>query len=157
MRSTYTPVPKSGLSRTAAAVSNRFMATVAGAHQAMEEDADLKLLERRKLEEMRRRLKAAAPQAKQEKTDRQLVEEMLYDRGDEVLEAAYSFYPEETGRLVRELAGMIKSGRLTEKVAGGELLSIFRELGLKFRLKTSIRVMDQGKLVDLSEKLGRKD
>jgi DNA-binding TFAR19-related protein (PDSD5 family) len=122
----------------------------------MEEDADLKLLEQRKLEEMRRRLKATAPQAKQEKTDRQVVEEMLYDRGDEVLDAAYSFYPEETGKLVKELAGMIKDGRLKEKVAGGELLSIFRELGLRFRLKTSIRVMDQGKLVDLSEKLGRK-
>jgi DNA-binding TFAR19-related protein (PDSD5 family) len=122
----------------------------------MEEDADLKLLEQRKLEEMRRRLKAAAPQAKQEKTDRQVVEEMLYDRGDEVLEAAYSFYPEETGKLVKELAGMIKGGRLKEKVAGGELLSIFRELGLRFRLKTSIKVMDKGKLVDLSEKLGRK-
>jgi DNA-binding TFAR19-related protein (PDSD5 family) len=122
----------------------------------MEEDADLKLLEQRKLEELRRRLRSAAPQAKQEKTDRQVVEEMLYDRGDEVLEAAYSFYPEETGKLVKELAGMIKDGRLKEKVAGGELLSIFRELGLRFRLKTSIRVMDQGKLVDLSEKLGRK-
>ena len=125
--------------------------------KAMEEDADLKLLEQRKLEEMRRRLKAAAPQAKQEKTDRQVVEGMLYDRGDEVLEAAYSFYPEETGRLVKELAAMVRDGRLTEKVAGGELLSIFRELGLRFRLKTSIKVMDQGKLVDLSEKLGRKD
>ena len=123
----------------------------------MEEDADLKLLEQRKLEEMRRRLKAAAPQAKQEKTDRKVVEGMLYDRGDEVLEAAYSFYPEETGRLVKELAAMVRDGRLTEKVAGGELLSIFRELGLRFRLKTSIKVMDQGKLVDLSEKLGRKD
>ena len=123
----------------------------------MEEDADLKLLEQRKLEEMRRRLKAAAPQAKQEKTDRQVVEGMLYDRGDEVLEAAYSFYPEETGRLVKELAAMVRDGRLTEKVAGGELLSIFRELGLRFRLKTSIKVMDQGKLVDLSEKLGWKD
>jgi DNA-binding TFAR19-related protein (PDSD5 family) len=122
----------------------------------MEEDADLKLIEQRKLEEMRRRLKAAAPPAKQEKTDRQVVEGMLYDRGDEVLDAAYSFYPSETERLVREVAAMIKDGRLTEKIAGGELLSIFRQLGLRFRLKTSIRVMDQGKLVDLSEKLGRK-
>ena len=122
----------------------------------MEEDADLKLLEQRKLEEMRRRLKAAAPPAKQAKTDREVVQEMLYDRGDEVLEAAYSFYPVETGKLVKELATMVRDGRLTEKVAGGELLSIFRELGLRFRLKTSIRVMDQGKLVDLSEKLGRK-
>ena len=123
----------------------------------MEEDADLKLLERRKLEAMRRRLKAAAPAPKEEKTDRQVVESMLYDRGDEVLEAAYSFYPKETERLVRELAGMIRDGRLAEKVGGGELYSIFRELGLRFRLNTSIRGMDQGKLVDLSEKLKREE
>jgi DNA-binding TFAR19-related protein (PDSD5 family) len=122
----------------------------------MEEDSDLKLLEQRRLEQLRKRLKAAAPAQKQERTDRQVVEGMLYDRGEEVLEAAYSFYPDETERLVKELATMIRSGRLTEKIAGGELLSIFRQLGLRFRLKTSIRVMDQGKLVDLSEKLGRK-
>ena len=123
----------------------------------MEEDADLKLLERRKLEEMRRRMKAAAPAPKHEKTDREVVDGMLYDRGDEVLEAAYSFYPKETETLVKEIAGMIRDGRLTEKIAGGELFSIFRQLGLRFRLNTSIRVMDQGKLVDLSEKLGRKN
>ncbi len=140
----------------AAAVSNRFMATESDGRSDMEEDADLKLLEQRKLEEMRRRLKSAAPVSKQQRTDRQVVEGMLYDRGDEVLDAAYSFYPGETERLVKEIAAMIRDGRLTEKIAGGELLSIFRQLGLRFRLKTSIRVMDQGKLVDLSEKLGRK-
>jgi DNA-binding TFAR19-related protein (PDSD5 family) len=128
-----------------------------GALEAMEEDADLKLLEQRKLEAMRRRLKAASPAQKREKTDRQVVEGTLYDRGDEVLEAAYSFYPGETEKLVKELAAMIRDGRLTEKIAGGELLSIFRQLGLRFRLKTSIKVMDQGKLVDLSEKLGRQN
>lgn len=123
----------------------------------MEEDADLKLLERRKLEAIRRRLKAAAPASTGDRTDRQMVEGMLYDRGDEVLEAAYSYYPKETERLVKELAGLIRDGRLTEKVGGGELLSIFRQLGLRFRLNTSIKVMDQGKLVDLSEKLKRRE
>ena len=121
----------------------------------MEEDTDLKLLEQRKLEALRKRLKASGTQTKAEKTDRQVVEEMLYDRGDEVLEAAYSFYPAETERLVKELAAMVRQGRLKEKVAGGELLSIFRQLGLRFRLSTSIKVMDRGKLVDLSEKLAR--
>ena len=123
----------------------------------MDEDADLRLLEQRKLEAMRRRLKAASPVPKEEKTDRQLVEGMLYDRGDEVLRAAYSYYPAETERVVKELAGLIRGGRLREKVAGGELLSIFRQLGLRVRVDTSIRVMDRGKLVDLSEKLKRKE
>jgi hypothetical protein len=132
------------------------MPSESGGLKAMEEDSDLKLLEQRNLEAMRRWLKAAAPAPKQVKTDRDVVESMLYDRGNEVLEAAYSFYPRETERLVKELAEMVRGGRLTEKVAVGELLSIFRQLGLRFRLKTSIRVMDQGKLVDLGEKLRRK-
>ena len=123
----------------------------------MEDDAEIKLLERRKLEALRRRLKATAAPAKKDKTDRELVEEMLYDRGDEVLEAAYGFYPEQTEAMVKELAGMIRDGRLSERVTGGELYSIFRQLGLRFRLKTSIKVQDRGKLVDLSEKLSRKE
>jgi len=124
----------------------------------LEEDAELKLIERRKLEEMRRRMKAASPPPKAEKTDRQVVEGMLYDRGDEVLEAAYSYFPRETESLVKELAGMVKSGRFTGKVSGGELYSILRQVGLRFNLKTSIKVEDKGRLVDLSEKLkSRKD
>lgn len=123
----------------------------------MEEDVDIRLLERRKLEEMRRRFKAASQQTKGEPSDREVVEEMLYDRGDEVLDAAYSFFPRETERLVKELAGMIRAGRLKEKIAGGELLSVFRQLGLRFSLKTSIKVQDKGKFVDLSEKLRRRE
>jgi hypothetical protein len=123
----------------------------------LEEDIELKLLERRKLEAMKKRLKTTSTPPKAEKSDRQVVEEMLYDRGDEVLDAAYSFYPVQTERLVKELADMIREGRLGERVSGGELYSIFRQLGLRFRLKTSIKVQDRGKLVDLSEKLSRKE
>ena len=124
----------------------------------MEEDAEIRLIERRKLDAMRRRLRTAPqPQAKPEKSDREVVKGFLYDRGDEVLDAAYSFYPKQTEALIKEIAGMIRDGRLAERVSGGELYSIFRELGLRFRLKTSIRVQDRGKLVELSEKLSRKE
>ena len=123
----------------------------------MEDDAEIKLLEQRKLEALKRRLKATATPARKDKTDRELVGELLYDRGEEVLEAAYGFYPRQTEAMVKELAGMIREGRLAERVSGGELYSIFRQLGLRFRLKTSIKVQDRGKLVDLSEKLSRKE
>jgi DNA-binding TFAR19-related protein (PDSD5 family) len=119
----------------------------------MEEDADIRLLERRKLEEMRKRIKAASQPTKAEPTNREVVDGMLYDRGDEVLDAAYSFFPRDTERVVGELATMIRAGRLKEKIGGGELLSVFRQLGLRFSLKTSIKVQDKGKFVDLSEKL----
>lgn len=127
----------------------------------MEEDNELKLIERRKLAEMRKRISAtsAAQKATQreEKTSRQIVEEMLYDRGTEVLDAAYTYFPEQTPKIVDELASMIKDGKLTEKVSGGELYTVFRQIGLRFNLKTSIRVEDKGRLVDLSEKLIRKE
>lgn len=137
--------------------SKCFMLTRFGAALTMEEDSDLKLLEQKKMEQLRKKLQSVPPLPKQEKTDRQTLEEMLYDRGDEVLATAYSFYPAETERLVKELAAMIRSGRLRERIRGGELLSIFRQVGLRFRMNTSIKVMDQGKLVDLSEKLGKKE
>lgn len=124
----------------------------------MEEDPELRLIEKRKLEAMKRRMKTVSPPPKAEKSDRDVVEGMLYDRGSEVLDAAYSYYPRETEQLVKELAGMVKDGRFAEKVSGGELYSIMRQLGLRFNLKTTIRVQDRGKLVDLSEKLKtRKD
>jgi DNA-binding TFAR19-related protein (PDSD5 family) len=126
----------------------------------MEEDVDLKLLlERRKLEAMRKKLRAEtlAQPARPEKSNREALLGMLYDRGDEVLDAAYSFFPRETERLVKELAQMIRTGRIKEKISGGELLSIFRQVGLRFSLKTSIKVQDRGKFVDLSEKLSQKE
>ena len=125
----------------------------------MEEDNELKLIEQRKLAEMRRRITSATTQKapKEEKTSRQVVEEMLYDRGTEVLDAAYTYFPEQTEKIVDELAAMVKDGKLVDKISGGELYSVFRQIGLRFNLKTSIRVQDRGKLVDLSEKLMRKE
>jgi DNA-binding TFAR19-related protein (PDSD5 family) len=123
----------------------------------LDEDTELKILERRKLEALRRRVKTEPPAPAAVKSDREVVLGVLYDRGDEVLETAYSTYPRETGRLVRELAFMVREGRIADKISGGELYSIFRQMGLRFRLNTSIKVQDKGKLVDLSEKLSRKE
>jgi DNA-binding TFAR19-related protein (PDSD5 family) len=126
----------------------------------LEEDSELKVLEQRKMAEMKKRLMAASqpsPAPKQEKTPREIVEAALVDRGDEVLDAAYTFYPEQTSRIVEELARMIRGGRLTEKISGGELFSVFRQLGLRFSLKTSIKVQEKGKFVELSEKLKHRD
>jgi DNA-binding TFAR19-related protein (PDSD5 family) len=127
------------------------------AREGLEEDLDLKIIERRKLEEMKRRIKSSTAPPRTERTDREVVEDVLYDRGSEVLEAAYAYYPKETERLVKELAALAKSGRFVEKVSGGELYSIMRQLGLRFNLKTTIKVQDRGKLVDLSEKLKTKE
>ena len=120
----------------------------------MEEDQELKQIAARKMAELRKRLTpAAAPPKEEVPSDRALVASMLYDRGEEVLNAAYSYYPGETDTIVKELAGLIRSGRLADKISGGELYSVFRQVGLRFALKTSIKVQDRGKFVELSEKL----
>ena len=140
-------------------MSKPFIDGEEGGAENLEEDNELRLIERRKLAEMRRRITATPTQKApgEEKTARQLVEEKLYDRGAEVLEAAYAYFPEQTPRIVEELAAMVREGRLAGKISGGELYSVFRQIGLRFNLKTSIKVQDRGRLVDLSEKLMRKE
>jgi DNA-binding TFAR19-related protein (PDSD5 family) len=141
-------------------IRKRFIESGGEQDSALDEDAELKLLEQRKMVQMRKRIMASQPapsSQKQEKTPREVVQAALIERGDEVLDAAYSFFPEQTERIVEELASMMKSGKLTGKISGGELLSVFRQLGLRFSLKTSIKVQDRGKFVELSEKLKRRD
>jgi hypothetical protein len=50
------------------------------------------------------------------------------------------------------LAKYIKEHKETEKISGGELLEVFRSLGLRFSLKTSIKVQEKGKFIDLKDK-----
>lgn len=141
-------------------MSKPFIRGGTGGEEILEEDNELKLIEQRKLAQMRKRITATAAPAKapkEEKTSRQLVEEKLYDRGREVLDAAYSYFPEQTAKIVDELAAMVRDGRLVDKISGGELYSVFRQIGLRFNLKTSFKVQDRGRLVDLSEKLMRKE
>lgn len=118
----------------------------------MEDDIELKLIAQKKLNEMLRRT-MQLKRIEKNKTEREIVEEMLYDRGKEVLDAAYESYPSETDKIVKQLAKLIREKRITEKISGTELYSLFRQLGLRFSLETSIKVQERGKLIDLSEKL----
>lgn len=121
-----------------------------------EVDRELELIERRKMAALRKRVEASGPAEAEKatkKSDREVFESLLYDRGSEVLEAAYSNFPNETATVVSELAKQVRAGRLNRMISGGELYALFRQLGLRFQLKTSIKIQDRGKLVDLSEKL----
>jgi hypothetical protein len=118
----------------------------------LEEDAELKMINARKMAQLKRRAEIASAPKVQEKSSREVVLEHLYDRGEEVLETAYSYYPKETPVVVDYLAKYIKQHRETERISGGELLQVFRSLGLRFSLKTSIKVQEKGKFVDLKDK-----
>jgi DNA-binding TFAR19-related protein (PDSD5 family) len=127
------------------------------------EDPDIEIIKARKLKEMREkaaaleRIKASSAQQKKQRTPRELVSGYLYDRADEVLKLAYEQYPSQTEAIVARIAELIQGGELTDRISGGELLSLFRSVGMRVRVDTTIKVEDDGKLVPFSEKLKRND
>jgi hypothetical protein len=48
---------------------------------------------------------------------------------------------------------LIKVGELKQNISGGELLALFRSVGINVRINTSIKIEDHGKLVSFSDKL----
>ena len=119
---------------------------------ALDDDPELRMINARKMAQLKRRVELANAPKPQERSNRDIVMENLYDRGDEVLQAAYSYYPKETPIVVDYLAKYIGEHKDSEKISGGELLQVFRSLGLRFSLKTSIKVQEKGKFVDLKDK-----
>jgi DNA-binding TFAR19-related protein (PDSD5 family) len=128
----------------------------------LDEDLELKMINARKLAELKKRaerasaassLAATAGPPKPEKSSRDIVLEALYDRGDEVLQTAYQAYPRQTQVIVEQLARLMKQAGARERISGGELYALFRNLGLRFSLKTTIKIQDKGRFVDLKDKL----
>jgi DNA-binding TFAR19-related protein (PDSD5 family) len=87
------------------------------------------------------------------KTDREIISGYLYDRGEEVLKLAESQFPLQTKSIVSGLVELIKVGELKQNISGGELLALFRSVGINVRINTSIKIEDHGKLVSFSDKL----
>ena len=55
--------------------------------------------------------------------------------------------------ILARIIELIKTGEISQRISGGELLALFRSIGLKIRVNTSIKIEDHGKLVSLSDKL----
>ena len=89
-------------------------------------------------------------------TPRDVIVKLLGFRGLEVLESAERQYPAETNIVIQRLADIVQSENITEKIDGGQLMGIFRMLGLPVKIKTSIKIEDDGKFVSLSDKLKNK-
>ena len=121
-------------------------------------DPDIDIINARKLRELRERAAAmekvkASSQQPRPKSSREILSSYLYDRADEVLDLAYGQYPVQTEAIVRRIARLILSGEITSRISGGELLMLFRYVGLNIRVNTTIKVEDDGKLISFSEKL----
>ena len=48
---------------------------------------------------------------------------------------------------------LVRSGAIKGNIDGGELLQIFRRLGLRIRLDSSIKIAKDGKVVSLTDKI----
>jgi len=125
-----------------------------------QEDPDIAIINARKMKELRDKAAALEKVKKKEQqlippkeTDREIISAYLYDRGEEVLKLAESQYPFQTKAILARIIELIKAGEINQRISGGELLALFRAIGLKIRVNTSIKIEDHGKLVSLSDKL----
>ena len=130
-----------------------------------EEDKDLERLQAKRLAEMQKNLssqqeqeKIAASQKEQKDkklSPREIVVKRLGYRGIEVLQNAEYQFPKETQIIVLKLSELISSGEITEVLDGGNLLALFRAIGINIRMKTKINVEKDGKFVSISDKLSK--
>ena len=130
-----------------------------------EEDKDLERLKAKRLAEMRDNLSSqrnqekitAAQKEQQDKkpSPREIVIKRLGYRGMEVLQNAEYQFPKETEIIILKLSELISSGDIKEVLDGGNLLALFRAVGINIRMKTKINVEKDGKFVSISDKLGK--
>ena len=123
-----------------------------------EEDPELAIIKARKMKQLKE--KAALIEKIKESNsdvkkvdDKELLLKYLYDRGDEVLELAESQYPVQAKLVVNRIVELIKSRDIDSLISGGELLAIFRSVGLRIRVDTSIRIQEHGKFISMGDKL----
>ncbi|MGQ9719363.1 MAG: DNA-binding protein [Nitrososphaerales archaeon] len=113
----------------------------------MGEDRDLEIIRAKKMLELRKKL------ARRNEAPRDILLSRLVDRGDEVLLMAEKSYPEVTTKIINRLVELIRSGALRGFISGGELLWLFRSLGMDVRIETKIMVKKDGRLVSIMDKL----
>jgi DNA-binding TFAR19-related protein (PDSD5 family) len=125
-----------------------------------DEDPELAIIKARKMRQLKEKA-ALIEKIKDDETktnmtkidDKEIVLKYLYDRGDEVLRLAEAQYPVQTEIIIKRIADLIKSREIDSLISGGELLAIFRSVGLRIRVDTSIRIEDHGKFISFGEKL----
>ena len=130
------------------------------------DDSDLELIKARKMKKLQEQL-ASKEKDKinlelQNKTnknkpvgidsERNFLLSYLYDRGDEVLKIAEQQFPLQTKIVIKRLNEMIRFGEIS-KISGGDMLAVYRSLGLNIRVDTHISISDHGKTISFSDKL----
>jgi len=117
-------------------------------------DDELEKIKAKRLAEMQRNISKKIEQEQSKKrTARDILIERLGYRGTEVLEIAESQFPAQSAAITEKLAELILRGEVERDIDGGELLALYRAVGLRVRVNTTINVQEDGKSVSLSDKL----
>ncbi|MGI0051961.1 MAG: DNA-binding protein [Nitrososphaeraceae archaeon] len=125
----------------------------------MEEDPDIEILKAKKMQEIMQRMMKQKKDnigkdiKKREPSEREILLSYLYDRGDEVLNLAESQFPSETRVITGRIVELINSGEINRKISGGDLLSLFRTIGINVKINTTIKIEEHGKYMSFAEKL----
>jgi DNA-binding TFAR19-related protein (PDSD5 family) len=126
-----------------------------------DEDKELEMLKAKRLAEMKKNLtyqsqkEEAKQQTKTPPSYREIVISRLGYRGMEVLQNAESQFPNETKMIIDRLGQLFHSGEINEEIDGGQLLALFRSVGIHVRMQTKINIEQDGKFVSLSDKLSK--
>jgi DNA-binding TFAR19-related protein (PDSD5 family) len=134
----------------------------------LSEDSELERLKAKRLAEMQKNIStqnvepttessksSQEPSKEIKENPRDLLIAKLGYRGLEVLENAEYQFPNETEQIIQKLFELIKSGEINESFDGGQLLALFRSIGLNIKMQTKINVEQDGKFVSLSDKLSK--
>ncbi len=126
----------------------------------MTNDEDLDLIKRRRLLELRKRAllqqtqtKTTTQKEEKNKQPEQILEEALIGRAWEVWEAAKLQYPHIANEVSKAIATAWTTGRLKEKINGEQLYWLFQNMGYPVRLRTQIRIIEDGEAKSIAEKL----
>ena len=116
-------------------------------------DRELEILRRKKLLELKRILEMKKREEERRSDPREILNEYFVGRAWEVFNAAKAQYPQIARYVEAMLVRLIMEGKIKSKISGEELYWLFRRLGVRVRLKTSIRILEHGELKSLGEKL----
>lgn len=128
----------------------------------MSEDRELEALKAKRLAEMRKNIvsqstKEEKKQATAPPSFRDIVISHLGYRGVEVLQNAESQFPNEAKMVIDRLGQLFQTGEINEQIDGGQLLALFRSVGIHVRMQTKINIEQDGKFVSLSDRLSKTD
>jgi DNA-binding TFAR19-related protein (PDSD5 family) len=114
-------------------------------------ERELEILRRKKLLLLKKKFQTKP----ENKTDvpKVTLKQYLIGRGLEVLNAAKMQYPTQAIQVENLLVKLITEKKITQKISGQEIYGLFRRLGLRVRLQTTIRVVEHGKIKSLEEKI----